>query len=945
MLSTDFCNMKKKLIFLVVGWMCLQTVAAQEGVYKKAFYSGESYKYNCTGKDVSAAYKLPFYEDSPFFTEDDWKNGRGALGYGVDGIKTQTCFGEDSANKVITTYIISDEMSFDYNGAEFDSLLLKVRYNDGFVAFINGVEVARRNLLPVAGNSSTASEEHTGAEFEIINITPFKSSIITQGSFFAAEVHQHAANSSDLVFDFEVIYYKGRSVVHSVTRKPYLMMGTPSSVEVRWQTSTPSPTSLTYGKDLASVNINIMDTTPVTEHKVMVSGLDPDTRYYYTINNEETFVNEVENQYFHTNPIAGAERKYRFWVLGDFGDGSPNQVQVLSNYTANNAGKFTDAWLWLGDNAYSSGTQGEYQTKVFNIYPTVFRNTMTYPSPGNHDLGSAIAASQSGAYFDNFDVPCHGEAGGVPSNTEAYYSYDYGNIHFISLESTQSSRKTEGEMARWLQKDLAANKQKWTIAYWHHPPYSKGSHNSDTEGNLIEMREYICPILEQYGVDLVMCGHSHTYERSYLLDSHYGTGATLADSMLLRGKTDGRVGGDGPYLKPNEHKYSHKGTVYFVNGTGGSLSVGEAIDHPAIYKAIEAGGSVMLEINGDTLTSTFMNATNPNDDDQFTIIKSKEEPCKISLNLGPDVTINNGENMILNAGNRFLSYLWSTGETTEKISVDQPGDYICTVGSSAGCQISDTIKVLANYDAFVNLGADTIICSGQELLLSASNVFANYWWNTGETTREITVTQSGIYSILVTAQNGTTATDSIEVIVKDIPSVAISANGFTFVENETVFVSAVGVAESYHWNFGDFSTADGQEVNHAYPIAGVYDILLEGANAQCRSYAQWQVNILKDNTAIEVHATLHETLGLLVFPNPAEESITIQFENRNLDDVDVNIFSEEGELIYAKSFIGKDRSSKNEFTVDTDNWSYGLYHLVITGGRHTARSKFIIGKK
>ncbi len=64
-------------------------------------------------------------------------------------------------------------------------------------------------------------------------------------------------------------------------------------------------------------------------------------------------------------------------------------------------------------------------------------------------------------------------------------------------------------MCNWLRADLAATAQEWIIAYWHHPPYTKGSHDSDAEGDLVEVRENIVPILEDFGVDLVLCGHSH----------------------------------------------------------------------------------------------------------------------------------------------------------------------------------------------------------------------------------------------------------------------------------------------------------------------------------------------------------------------------------------------------------------------------------------------------
>ena len=88
-----------------------------------------------------------------------------------------------------------------------------------------------------------------------------------------------------------------------------------------------------------------------------------------------------------------------------------------------------------------------------------------------------------------------------------------------------------------LRADLAATTQDWVIAYFHHPPYTKGSHDSDNPsdsgGRMRDMRENILPILDSTGVDLVMTGHSHSYERSFLLNGHYGLSTTLADSMVI----------------------------------------------------------------------------------------------------------------------------------------------------------------------------------------------------------------------------------------------------------------------------------------------------------------------------------------------------------------------------------------------------------------------------
>ena len=108
------------------------------------------------------------------------------------------------------------------------------------------------------------------------------------------------------------------------------------------------------------------------------------------------------------------------------------------------------------------------------------------------------------------------------SGTEAYYSFDYANIHVVCIDSSDSDWTKRGPMLKWLKADLEANHQDWLIAFCHHPPYTKGNHNSDndrdSEARMRLMRETVLPVLEEHGLDLLLCGHSHSYERSFLLD-------------------------------------------------------------------------------------------------------------------------------------------------------------------------------------------------------------------------------------------------------------------------------------------------------------------------------------------------------------------------------------------------------------------------------------------
>ena len=85
--------------------------------------------------------------------------------------------------------------------------------------------------------------------------------------------------------------------------------------------------------------------------------------------------------------------------------------------------------------------------------------------------------------------------------------------------------------------DLAAidaSKTKWLIAVWHHPVFSKGSHDSDVEINSIDMRLYALPLLEAAGLDVLINGHSHSYERSYLVKNHFGKSTTFSPANIVQ---------------------------------------------------------------------------------------------------------------------------------------------------------------------------------------------------------------------------------------------------------------------------------------------------------------------------------------------------------------------------------------------------------------------------
>jgi hypothetical protein len=248
----------------------------------------------------------------------------------------------------------------------------------------------------------------------------------------------------------------------------------------------------------------------------------------------------------------------------------------------------------------------------------VLKNTVAWPAPGNHDYLSVFG--NSGPYYDAYVMPKNGESGGEPSGTEEYYSFDVGNVHLVSLNSElyALNASSSSPQAEWLRRDLAASDAKWKIVYWHQPPYSKGSHDSDDlwEVPMRNMRAVFLPIVEAYGVDLVLTGHSHNYERSCLVNGHYGFSGSFVPSLHLV------QWGTGAYPHSPYVKDSARGTLYAVFGCGGKLDTGDgSLNHPAMVVAQDTvAGSGIIDINGDTLRIRFLSMNGQVLDD-FAIVK------------------------------------------------------------------------------------------------------------------------------------------------------------------------------------------------------------------------------------------------------------------------------------------------------------------------------------
>ena len=163
-------------------------------------------------------------------------------------------------------------------------------------------------------------------------------------------------------------------------------MGTQTSIVIRWRTDIAENSRVKWGTVFGAYPNTVDSGTVTTEHIVEITGLTADTKYWYTIGSTSQTLQATITNYFLTLPLSNTTRKLRFVALGDCGNNSANQVNVKNTFINYIGSNDVDALLLLGDNAYSTGTDAEYQSNFFNIYKNdLLRCYKLWPSRGKHD--------------------------------------------------------------------------------------------------------------------------------------------------------------------------------------------------------------------------------------------------------------------------------------------------------------------------------------------------------------------------------------------------------------------------------------------------------------------------------------------------------------------------------------------------------------------------------
>jgi hypothetical protein len=169
------------------------------------------------------------------------------------------------------------------------------------------------------------------------------------------------------------------------------------------------------------------------------------------------------------------------------------------------------------------------------------------------------------------------------------------------------------------------------------------------------------------------------------------------------------------------------------------------------------------------------------------------------VDLGVDVTICGGTNLVLDAGTGFNAYLWNDGTTGQTISVQTAGLYTVTVTDAIGCEGVDVVEIYT--DPYISLGNDLVLCDGQTATLDPLALYTTYLWNDGTTQQTLDVTVSGTYTLTVTDINGCINSDSVIVTFNLPPAVDLGPD-IDICDGSSVDLDAGIGFTTYEWNDG-----------------------------------------------------------------------------------------------------------------------------------------------
>lgn len=431
------------------------------------------------------------------FDDSVWPEGQsgfsnGLVGYG-EATQLRDMFASYGSVYFRKNFAVADPKQVQW-------LILRVDYSAGFVAYLNGREIARRNLSGSPGvrvpYNASATGVHLRGRPEDIDASAIREALVPGRNVLAIQAHTAGPND----FDFGVLV----ELLANFTRGPFIQNASSNSVQIIWRTVEPADSLVEFGTNSVPDRTATIS-TPTTNHVITLTNLIPNQTYFYRVGSAgpgKAAFSPVES--LHTLKAVGS---LSFMVLGDSGSGSAAQyaiAQVLQNAKP-------DLVLHAGDIVYPAFSLALADTRCLSVYAAHMKTTPYFFAFGNHDLYDGDIA-----FLETFYLPTNSITG-----TEHFYSFDHGDAHFTVLfvpYLNQYQLKVGDNQHRWLVADLAATKKPWKFLLFHHPISTSGLHRFDDNNangahDRFDVMNVILPLAQQYGVQMVLAGHDHNYER------------------------------------------------------------------------------------------------------------------------------------------------------------------------------------------------------------------------------------------------------------------------------------------------------------------------------------------------------------------------------------------------------------------------------------------------
>ena len=464
-------------------------------------------------------------------------------------------------------------------------LILRVDYDDGFVAYLNGVEIVRRGFPGPAGSSvpyNAAAAFHSAGAAEEIDVTPFTNLLVAGDNVLAIQTH----NSSLTSFSFTLV----PELLANFQRGPFIQNASTNQIQVIWKTPVPSDTKVEFGTN-GSLGNALFDTNLVTTHVATLTNLASNTSYSYRVSSSDggaPGVSPVET--FRTLKTDGS---LSFVLFGDSGWGSSAQFEIARVVKSLDP----DLVLHSGDVIYGSFTSELADTRCLSVYAPHMKNTPYYFTLGNHDLYSGAKH-----YLDAFYLPTnsvsatnHFLAGTSP---EHYYSFEHGDAHFTVLfvpYLSQYKLSVGDSQYNWLTNDLATTTKPWKILLFHVPMNSSSGHRFDDNDyngipDRLDIKNVVLPVASRYNVQLILSGHEHGYERFNPINGVHSI-TSAGGGVPLYGFTELDVASAFFWSRYNCVRFTINGDTLEAQaiGLGGevfdSMTIQRALPPPQIYSA------------------------------------------------------------------------------------------------------------------------------------------------------------------------------------------------------------------------------------------------------------------------------------------------------------------------------------------------------------------------